>query len=295
MPETVIIGARFRGPPESANGGYACGVVAGLVGGPAEVTLRKPPPLDTELGVDRRADGGVALRAGDLLIAEGKPAQVDLAPPAPPAYAEAEEASRRYPGFEMHPFPSCFVCGPERAEGDGLRIFPGALGERTVAAAPFTVDASLAGADGLVRPEVVWAALDCPSYFGALADRGGPVMALLGRLSARILAPLRAGERYLAVGWLRACMPDFEEIVCGGGTLDHAYAFFVRKGRELEQRPIEPLVIKDPIVLRPEDPVARAATVMVEKQIRRLPVVAEGKLVGTVSRADLCRAVMAEL
>jgi CBS domain-containing protein len=94
---------------------------------------------------------------------------------------------------------------------------------------------------------------------------------------------------------LRACMPDFEEILKGGGTLDHAYGFFVRKGRELMERPIEPLVIKDPISLRPDDPVAKAATVMVEKQIRRLPVVADGKLLGTVSRADLCRAVMAEL
>ena len=40
---------------------------------------------------------------------------------------EAVAASATYPGFSAHPFPTCFVCGPERAEGDGLRLFPGRL------------------------------------------------------------------------------------------------------------------------------------------------------------------------
>ena len=56
MDAEVVIERRFRGPPESANGGYACGLVAGLLGGVAEVTLRLPPPLDRELDVVR-ADG----------------------------------------------------------------------------------------------------------------------------------------------------------------------------------------------------------------------------------------------
>ena len=34
----------------------------------------------------------------------------------------------RYAGADDHPFPGCFVCGPDRAEGDGLRLFPGGLG-----------------------------------------------------------------------------------------------------------------------------------------------------------------------
>jgi CBS domain-containing protein len=38
--------------------------------------------------------------------------------------------------------------------------------------------------------------------------------------------------------------------------------------------------------------VAKAATVLVERQIRLLPVVSEGKLVGTVSRADICHAII---
>jgi CBS domain-containing protein len=57
-------------------------------------------------------------------------------------------------------------------------------------------------------------------------------------------------------------------------------------------RPIDPLVIHSAITLKSTDDITQAAVVMVEKQIRRLPVVDDGKLLGTVSRADICRAVI---
>jgi CBS domain-containing protein len=91
---------------------------------------------------------------------------------------------------------------------------------------------------------------------------------------------------------LRAVLPNFDEILAAGGSLADAFAFFARKGQELAGRPIAPLVIRNAIVVRPEDEAAMAASVMVEKQIRRLPVVDGGKLVGTVSRADICRALI---
>ena len=91
---------------------------------------------------------------------------------------------------------------------------------------------------------------------------------------------------------IRAVLPNFDEILAAGGTLNDAFQFFVRKGQELAKRRIAPLVIRDAIILKPTDDVAMAAATMVEKQIRRLPVVEDGKLVGTVSRADICRAVV---
>ena len=42
MTGTLVIGSRFCGPPDSGNGGYVCGLIADYLGGPAEVTLRKP-------------------------------------------------------------------------------------------------------------------------------------------------------------------------------------------------------------------------------------------------------------
>jgi hypothetical protein len=48
--DALVIPGRFSGPPQSPNGGVACGVVACFVDGPAEVALRASPPLDTPLG-----------------------------------------------------------------------------------------------------------------------------------------------------------------------------------------------------------------------------------------------------
>ena len=128
---TVRIPARFRGPKGSANGGYACGLVARALGaGAAEVTLRSPPPLETDLCVTRE-DDTVSVRDGDTLVAEGRALELELDPPAPVHPGAAAAASRA--GYERwaarHPFPFCLVCGPEREPGDGLRLFPGALGD----------------------------------------------------------------------------------------------------------------------------------------------------------------------
>jgi CBS domain-containing protein len=94
---------------------------------------------------------------------------------------------------------------------------------------------------------------------------------------------------------LRNALPDFDEILEAGGTLYDAFQLFMRKGRELSDKPIMPLVIREPIVLRPDDHVAKAATVLIERQIRRLPVVQDGRLIGTVSRANICQAVVGTL
>lgn len=196
----ITIDRRFNGPPESAHGGYLCGLIAPLLGGAVEVTLRRPPPLDTPLEVVR-ADGVITLREGDSLIAEAAAASVEIEPPLPVTFAEAEAASRNYEGFRQHNFQTCFVCGPRRPAGDGLRIFPNWVESRDVVAAPWVPEPSLAGEDGAVRPEFVWAALDCPGAWAFLAEAGDGRPIVLGRFAAEIVAPVVAGERYVVTGW----------------------------------------------------------------------------------------------
>jgi hypothetical protein len=190
------IPARFNGPPDSGNGGWSAGAFAlaagARVGGPpVEVTLRSPPPLDVELTL---ADGRVCAPGGEL-VAEvaGADERLDAAlrdavvPPAP--YAEAVVAARAYPGFDQHPFPGCYVCGPDRAAGDGLRIFPGPLpGGRT--AAPWTAPPALS-------LPTMWAALDCPGGWSALVD--GRVY-LLGRIAAQVAGLPAPGAECVVVG-----------------------------------------------------------------------------------------------
>src|SRR5439155_15178742 len=67
----IVIDRRFCGPPDSGNGGYTCGLVAARVDGPAEVTLRLPPPLETPLTVAPGDGGSVRVLDGDALVAEG--------------------------------------------------------------------------------------------------------------------------------------------------------------------------------------------------------------------------------
>jgi CBS domain-containing protein len=94
---------------------------------------------------------------------------------------------------------------------------------------------------------------------------------------------------------LRTALPDIDEIVEAGGSLDGAFERFLARGRDLSALPIAPLIIRDPIVLDPDDHLARAAVVLVERGIRLLPVVRDGVLLGTISRADVCSAVVGGL
>jgi len=123
----------------------------------------------------------------------------DLDHPPPASYEQAEQASAGYAGFHRHAFPTCFVCGPERAPGDGLRIFAGPLDGREAVAAPWIPSVDLADGYGIVRPEFLWAALDCPGAFAV--GFGERDALLLGRLAAGIRAPVRSGERYVVLGW----------------------------------------------------------------------------------------------
>ena len=91
---------------------------------------------------------------------------------------------------------------------------------------------------------------------------------------------------------IRSLLPNFDDVVRSGGTLNDAFQFVVQKGSDLVARSIDPLVNHDAITLKAADEIAQAAVVMIEKNVRSLPVLEDGKLVGSVSRADICRAVI---
>ena len=205
----LTIPSRFNGPAGIGNGGYVCGRIAAYIDGRATVTLRRPPPLDTPMEVERDDEGSVSVRHGRTLIGEAAPSPAGpLEIPATVSPAQADAAARGARYFTDPVFPDCFVCGMNRRPGDGLRIFPGPVTGLALWAAPWIPDPSVAGPDGRVRAEMVWAALDCPSGIAAAeaAGLGGgsgwDTAILLGRMTVTTLAARPAvGDQCRVIAW----------------------------------------------------------------------------------------------
>ena len=201
----LTVPSRFQGPAGTGNGGYVCGRIASYADGPVTVTLRRPIPLATALAVERDREGLVRVHHGRTLIAEATPTTVRpaLDIPGPVSTEEARIAAGRAHYFEDPVFPDCFVCGISRRPGDGLRIFPGQVSGRALWAAPWTPDPSITDASGRLRPEVVWAALDCPSGIAAAeaAGLGQEAAILLGRMTARLTELPALGGECRVIAW----------------------------------------------------------------------------------------------
>ena len=199
----ITIGGQFRGPPNSGNGGYVCGVLAKDFDGPVTAVIRSLVPLDTELDLETRDGARVLTGADDTLIAQGGPSTQDLPdPPVTPTLEQARAAMAGYLGHTQRVHPVCFTCGNAREEGDGLRVFPGQLADADpgVVACVWTPHAAFAQADGTIPTEVVWAALDCPGFF-AWVEKEGRHGALLGTMTGEVVVPPRVGEAYVVLAW----------------------------------------------------------------------------------------------
>jgi hypothetical protein len=186
----LVLSHRYRGPLTSANGGYACGRLAAYVDAEqVEVTLRLPPPLDRPLSVERE-DGRVLLLDGDALVAEARPAPVEVQPPTPPvSIADAEAARERHVRDWSPDFGECYVCGL-REDGLEIRVGPVA-GREPLHAAPVALREA--------GTEFVWAAVDCPGAYAVGAEGRGEIV--LGRMTARIDHVPDVGEECVAAAW----------------------------------------------------------------------------------------------
>ena len=205
MTDSLVIAPRFCGPPGSGNGGYVCGRIAAYADGPVTVTLRRPSPLATPMSVGRDDESSVRIHHGRTLIAEAasSPGSPALEIPGRVSMAGAQAVAGRARYYTDPVFPGCFACGMGRGPGDGLRIFPGPLAGRRLWAAPWTPDLSVTDAGGRVRPEVVWAALDCPSGIAAAEAAGlaRDTAFLLGRMTAGLTVLPVAGDQCRVIAW----------------------------------------------------------------------------------------------
>lgn len=194
---TVTIPSHCNGPANSGNGGYSCGILAASIDGPARVRLHVPPPLETPLEVRSGESVEVQMFAGDVLVGTAWPVDFELAIPKAPSLQQAEDASTRFPAYEEHAYATCYVCGPERRD-DGLCLFPGPVDDWSLLACVWRPRAEMFD-NGVIRPEIIWSALDCPGYFAAAG--GEPIVTLLGELSASISEPIVSDEPLIVYSW----------------------------------------------------------------------------------------------
>jgi len=192
----IIIPRRFNGPPASGHGGYVAGRMAAFFDAPHTVRISAPIPLETPLSLSRH-DERLEARAGDTLILTARPNAVTLTPPAPPALDAARAAAANPTTFGAGGPSTCFVCGRNRAEGEGLHIHCGRLDE-THAASVWRPHAAFCDEAGAVRPEYVWAALDCPGGFSLPLSQ---TTYLLGEMTAALHRPVPCGEEIIVHAW----------------------------------------------------------------------------------------------
>ena len=210
MTDTLTIERRFNGPHDSGNGGYSAGLAAQLLPNAqaVEATIRAPIPLDLTLRTHPAGDG-IDIMTDDasmrILIMSLQPTHLEMPVVQSPGLQAASVAAHAFRDPDDHVLPHCFVCGPNRAVGDGLRIFADWLKDPSgienpnafpIVAAPWQPSQDLADSSGRIAPEFLWAALDCP---GAFAIDKEPI--LLGRMSARIIERPTTDAPIVVIAW----------------------------------------------------------------------------------------------
>ena len=201
----IIIDETYCGPPGIGNGGYVAGRLAQAVaadGCAVQVTLFSPTFVGRPVSYSATVTGAIELYDGHTLLAEAAVAPLELEVPLPPSWPTAAAARLSYRGRHSHPFAHCFVCGPRRRPGDGLRIFAGLVDYKGLYAAPWKPHRNLSDDVGYVKPEFIWSALDCPGAFAAMGEHVRPL--LLGRITAQIDTPLAVENEYVISSWLIA-------------------------------------------------------------------------------------------
>lgn len=168
----------------------------------ATVTLHRPPPLDADIEVHNDDGKFTFIAGGDTIaVAEScEPLELQTLPylPVPAVTKAARHMKERLE--EDHPFPTCFGCGPHRPDNDGLELFAGAVEGTEHHACMWSPDTSLSDDGHEVSAWAVWAALDCPSAFPAVAaiDTSTETI-ILGRLSVEIRHPIEVDVEYEVV------------------------------------------------------------------------------------------------
>ncbi len=201
----IVISQQHNGPPSSAHGGLAAGRFAEFVNPcRASVRFHRPIPMAKALRPHTRHDrASVDVLHGDEIVATvtvtEDAIQPELASMQRVSSSDVAAAERDWAQTmaQIHPFPTCFACGPERAVGSGLGLRPGQVDD-----SGRYVTTWLPKVDGSVAPWLVWTALDCPSGAPALGAVGADEQVVTGTISVIIDGPAPGDGDYQIISRL---------------------------------------------------------------------------------------------
>ncbi|HNJ34224.1 MAG TPA: hypothetical protein PK881_08260 [Leptospiraceae bacterium] len=211
------IASRYSGPPRTGNGGYVCGVCAGLAYSQLgeqkqdsftfEVRYKSPVPVDLDVSLLSK-DNLCVLESidGKTTYAEGQSSKpVSTVLPAVVTLEQARYATLQSIPEKEHAFPDCYVCGPARKVGDGLRILPGPVAEHSgMAAAVWNVLPDAMSSSGDLSVPILWAALDCPGYFAYHFSHGGAMqVAVLAKMKCTVVRRRTESDQLVVIGWMK--------------------------------------------------------------------------------------------
>ncbi|MFH8566076.1 PaaI family thioesterase [Streptomyces sp. NPDC017988] len=204
------IPTEYQGYPDVAFGGYVAGLLAGCA---SADTVRVDFRAATPVGVPLRLaelDGGGALLTGraDAVLATATPApavSVADVPPAP-SLERARAATEAFHAGGLTGLAvdgtsvDCFGCG-HRPPDRGLRQHCARVPGSDLVATAWTPHPAFADARGLLRAEVLWAVLDCPTAWAGIHVGTLRPGAVTASLTATLLRPVAIGEDHITYAW----------------------------------------------------------------------------------------------
>ena len=214
-------------------------------------------------------------------------------------------------GFDAVAGPAAGGIDVVAAPGYAGLAFGGELLVSVLCAAPTPVELDLHPADDVVQTPARWTRTAAESLrVRDVMQAEVPTISVDATLAEAAESLWRTGASDLAVtdvdgrfagvlsegDVIRRLLPTTHDTASTEGSRVDAFDLLVVNGRTAGPQPIDSLVIRDPVVLSPSDDLVLAATEMVRRQIRRLPVVSDDRrVVGSLSRADLCHALLVGL
>lgn len=86
---------------------------------------------------------------------------------------------------------------------------------------------------------------------------------------------------------VKAIMPSYNEVISDEATRPDFGHLLESKAKQVREQPVADIMVRNTVTISADDPLIKAASSMLTKRIKILPVVEDGRPIGIVSRISL--------